>query len=160
MNTITITTHNYTGEYNFSTCCPNGAYFEHEGSRSYQINSPIEFITKVTGYLITKLISFRGDDDTFDNIPALLEEAEQIMRLLYKKTHQSEFHQALIIKACSCINETIKTVNELDELSRSISAELRCITWLDREEELIGQDEASLEIYNEAGTKVESRYTL
>lgn len=159
MNTITITTHNYTGEYNFSTCCSKGAYFEAEESRSYQINSPTEFITKVTGYLTTKLISFMGDDDTFDNIPALLEEAEQIMRLLYKAAHQSEFHQALIIKACSCINETIKTVNELECLD-SIGAELHCILWTDREDKLEGQDQASLEIYNEAGTEVETYYTL
>lgn len=159
MNTITITTHNYTGEYNFSTCCPNGAYFEAEGSRSYQINSPTEFISKVTGYLTTKLISFMGDDDTFNNIPALLEETEQIMRLLYKAAYKSEFHKALIIKACSCINETIKTVNELECLD-SIMAELRCITWVDREEKLIGQDEASLEIYNEAGTELDTYYIL
>ena len=157
MQTITITTHNYTGEYNFSTCA--SAYFEHEDSRSYQINTLGDFISKVTGYLTTKLITFMGDDDTFDNIPALLEETEQIMRLAYKAAHQSEYYQALIIKACSCINETIKTVNQLEELS-SISAELQCIIWTDREEELIGQDEASLEIYNEAGTEVESSYTL
>lgn len=159
MNTITITTHNYTGEYNFSSCCGRCAYFEAEESRSYQINSPADFISKVTGYLTTKLINFIGDEDTFDNIPALLEEAEQIMRLLYKAAHQSEFHQALIIKACSCINETIKTVNELEYLD-SIGAELRCILWVDREEKLKGQDQASLEIYNEAGTEVETYYTL
>ena len=100
-----------------------------------------------------------GDDDTFDNIPALLEEAEQIMRLLYKAAHQSEYHMALIIKACSCINETIKTVNELECLD-SIGAELRCIIWTDRDEPLTGQGEASLEIYNEAGTDVETYYTL
>lgn len=159
MNTITITTHNYTGEYNFSTCCPKGAYFEHEESRSYQINSPVNFIAMVTGYLTTKLISFTGDDDTFDNIPALLEEAEQIMRLSYKAAHQLRFLETLIIKACSCINETIKTVNELECLD-SIGAELHCIIWTDREEKLEGQDKASLEIYNEAGTEVEIYYTL
>lgn len=157
MNTITITTHNYTGEYNFSTCAH--AYFEAEDSRSYQTNTLGNFISLVTGYITTKLISFRGDDDAFDNIPALLEETEQIMRLAYKAAHQCEYYQALIIKACSSINETIKTVNQLDELS-SIDAELQCITWLDREEELIGQDEASIEIYNEDGTGIEEYYTL
>ena len=158
MNTIIITTHNYTGEYNFSTCCQKDGYFEAEEFRSYTTQSPANFIATVTGYLTTKLISFKGDDDTFDNIPALLEEAEQIMRLLYKAAHQSEFHQALIIKACSCINETIKTVNELEYLD-SIGAELRCIIWTDREDKLEGQDQASLEIYNDE-TEVESYYTL
>ena len=159
MNTITITTHNYTGEYNFSSCCSKGSYFEAEESRSYQINSPADFVSKVSGYLTTKLLTFMGDDDTFDNIPALLEEAEQIMRLLYKAAHQSEYHKALIVKACSCINETIKTVNELECLD-SIGAELQCITWVDRDEPLEGQEHASLEIYNEAGTEVETYYTL
>lgn len=153
----TITTHNYTGEYNFASCC--SAYIEHENSRSYQFNSLTEFISKVSGYLTTKLLIFMGDDDTFDNIPALLEEAEQIMRLSYKAAHQSEYYQALIIKACSCINETIKTVNKLEDLD-SFGAELQCILWTDRDEELEGQDEASLEIYNEAGTDIEAYYTL
>lgn len=157
MNSVSITTHNYTGEYNFSTCA--SAYFEHEDSRVYHMNSLGDFISNVTGYLTSKLISFGGDDDTFDNIPALLEEAEQIMRLAYKAAHQCEYHQALIIKACSCINETIKTVNQLEELS-SIDAELRCITWLDREEKLEGQDPniPCLEIYNDP--EVLSYYTL
>lgn len=160
MNTIIITTSNYTGEYNFSTCCQKDGYTEHDDyCRSYKTQSPANFIAMVTGYLTTKLISFMGDDDTFDNIPALLEEAEQIMRLSYKAAHQSEFHKALIIKACSCINEAIKTVNELECLD-SIGAELHCITWIDREEKLEGQDQALLKIYNEAGTEVETYYTL
>lgn len=157
MNTITITTHNYTREYNFSSCC--NAYSEQENSRSYQINKLGDFISNVSGYLTTTLLTFMGDDDTFDNIPALLEEAEQIMRLSYKAAHQSEYYQALIIKACSCINETIKTVNELECLD-SIGAELQCILWTDRDEKLEGQDEASLKIYNEAGTDIEAYYTL
>lgn len=166
MNTITITTFNYTGEYNFSSCCPKGAYFDNYNVtgypvRSYQINSPTDFISRVTGYLTTKLLTFMGDDDTFNNIPALLEEAEQIMRLMYKAAHQSEYHMALIVKACSCINETIKTVNELECLD-SIGAELHCIIWVDGDADhhLVGQEEASLEIYNEAGTTIETYYTL
>ena len=159
MNTIIITTYNYTGEYNFSSCCQKDGYIEHDDfSRSYKTQSPANFIAMVTGYLTTKLISFRGDDDTFDNIPALLEEAEQIMRLSYKAAHQSEFHQALIIKACSCINEAIKTINELDCLD-SIGAELHCILWTDREDKLEGQDQASLKIYNDE-IEVENNYTL
>lgn len=157
MNSVSITTHNYTGEYNFSTCAT--AYFEHEDARVYHMTSLKDFISKVTGYLTTKLVSFSGDDDTFDNISALIEETEQIMRLAYKAAHQCEYYQALIIKACSCINETIKTVNELDDLS-SIDAELQCITWLDREEKLEGQGPSvpCLEIYNDP--EVLSSYTL
>lgn len=159
MNTIIITTYNYTGEYNFSSCCQKDGYTEHDDyCRSYKTQSPATFIAMVTGYLTTKLISFVGDDDTFDNIPALLEEAEQIMRLSYKAAHQSEFHQALIIKACSCINEAIKTVNELDCLD-SIGAELHCITWVDREDKLEGQGQALLEIYDYE-TEEATHYTL
>lgn len=159
MNTIIITTHNYTGEYNFSSCCQKDGYIEHDDySRSYKTQSPVNFIAMVTGYLVTKLISFRGDDDTFDNIPALLEETEQIMRLSYKAAHQLRFLETLIIKACSCINETIKTVNELNELS-SINAELRCILWTDREDKLEGQGQALLEIYDYE-TEEATHYTL
>lgn len=157
MNTITITTYNETKAYSFASCA--SAYFEHEGSRSYQVNTLGDFISKVAGYLTTKLLSFIGDEDLFNHIPALLWETEQIMRLAYKAAHQCEYYQALIVKACSCINETIKTVNELEHLD-NWNAEFRCIIWTDRDVRLEGQNEASLEIYNEAGTDIESYYTL
>lgn len=87
---IILQTYNYTGELEFllpshitlhKADSANYGEVRQYRFKSYRLQ---EFLSYITSGLIYHLLHHGGDDDIFDNIPALIEETEQIFRLAHR----------------------------------------------------------------------------
>lgn len=116
---IILQTYNYTGELEFllpehvtvhKMDSANYGEVRQYSFRSYRLE---EFLSYITSGLIYHLLHHGADDDTFDNIPALLEETEQIFRLAHRVIPAKE---AFFTQHINLLNQVINQVNALENL--------------------------------------------
>lgn len=117
---IILQTYNYTGELEFllpshitlhKTDSANYGEIRQYRFKAYRLE---EFLSLVTTGLIYHLIHHGGDDDVFDNIPALIEETEQIFRLAHRVIPDKE---ALFAQHIDILNQIINQVNAFENLN-------------------------------------------
>ena len=141
--TIFLKTYNYTGELKFPL--PTQVNYITQDAdevldiageiRYYTMEPEIlpKFIAFITGSLVTDLLKDNGDDDTFDNIPALIEEATQIFILITKAFPDQEQR---ITNACYAVNSLIKALDQ----------EYPMLLWVNTEGTLEGCSQGLIEL--------------
>lgn len=136
-NTIKFQVYNYTGELNISL--PDWVQVNSWDSANYGTIKVYEFsntrfnqfLSLYTGGIISHLLHHGADDDIYDNIPALLEEATQVFKLASKLFPANIAHHR-DIEAINTIIEQVNTGYDLDAKFQPID--------IDSELQLEGQD--------------------
>ena len=114
---IILQTYNYTGELEFllpehitlyKADSANYGEVRQYRFRAYRLE---EFLSLITSGLIYHLLHHGGDNDIFDNIPALIEETEQIFRLAHRVIPGKT---AFFTQHINIINQVINQVNALE----------------------------------------------
>lgn len=116
---IILQTYNYTGELEFllpehiTVHKMDSANYGEVRQYRFRSHRLQEFLSLITSGLIYHLLHHGGDDDIFDNIPALIEETEQIFRLAHRVIPDKE---AFFTQHIDILNQVINQVNARESL--------------------------------------------